>query len=135
MKQAQNKNTSINRILRFAGWLLAALVLLAGGNAALGLIKSGRYVLDMFIASLLWPLALLMATRQRMPLFWILLVFFSVMSVYALIAVGLGLLGYGNWVEVIYPWPAELPIHLLPGGLQTLSVLLAAWSKRRVEQK
>ena len=134
MKSTQGNGTSVDRILRMAGWLLAALVLLAVGDALFSLIKSGRYVLDVLVASLLWPLGLLMATRRWAPLFRILLVFFGVLAAYALTAVVLGLLGYQDLVGALYLWPATSPIHLLPGGLQALSVLVAGWSNRRLEQ-
>ena len=134
MKRAQSNGTTNNRIFRFAGWLLAALALLAVGDALLSVVKSGRYVLDVLVASLLWPLGLMMATRRWAPLFRILLVFFGVLAAYALTAVALSLLGNRDLVELLYPWPTTSPIHLLPGGFQALSVLVAGWSNRRIEQ-
>jgi hypothetical protein len=53
MKRAQGTGTSVDRILRLAGWLLAALALLAVGNTLLSVVKSDRYVLDVLVASLL----------------------------------------------------------------------------------
>ena len=134
MKRAQGIGTTVYRILRLAGWLLAAFVLLAVGDAALARLRSGWYVLDVLLASLLWPLGLLMATRRWAPLFRILLVFFGVLAAYALTAVGLSLLGYRDLAGALYPWATTSPIHLLPGGLQALSVLVAGWSNRRIEQ-
>jgi len=134
MESTQGNGTTVDRILRWVGWLLAALVLLAVGDALLSLIKSGLYVLDLLVASLLWPLGLMMATRRWGPLFRILRVFFGVLAAYALTAVALSLLGYRDLVGALYPWPTTSPIHLLPGGLQAISVLVAGWLNRRIEQ-
>ena len=128
MKPTQGNGTIIYRILRLVIWLLAALALLAVGDALLSLIKSGRYVLDVLVASLLWPLGLMMVTRRWTPLFHILRLFFGVLAAYALTAVALSLFGYRGLVEGLYPWPTTSPIHLLPGGLQALAVLIASWS-------
>ena len=134
MKRTQGIGTTVDRILRLAGWLLAALALLAVGDALLSVVKSGRYVLDVLVASLIWPLGLMMATRRWTPLFRILRVFFGVLAAYALTAVALSLLGYRDLVETLYPWPTTSPLHLLPGGLQALSVLVAGWWNRQIEQ-
>ena len=134
MKRAHGIGTSVDRILRLAGWLLAALALLAVGNALLSVVKSGRYVLDVLVASLLWPLGIMMATRRWAPLYRVLRVFFGMLAAYALTAVALSLLGHRDLVGALYPWPTTSPIHLLPGGLQALSVLLAGWLNRRIEQ-
>ena len=134
MERAQGFGTTFERVLRSAGWLLAALVLLAVGDAVLAVVKSGWYVLDVLLASLLWPLGLMMATRRWPPLFRILRVFFGVLAAYALTAVALSLLGHRDLVGALHPWPTTSPIHLLPGGLQALSVLVAGWSNRRIEQ-
>ena len=131
MKRAQGTSTSVNRILRWIGWLLAAFALLAVGNALLSAIESGRYVLDVLVASLLWPLGLMMVTRRWPPLFQVLRVFFGVLAAYALTAVGLSLLGYRDLAGALYPWATTSPIHLLPGGLQALSVLIAGWWSNR----
>lgn len=135
MKNTEGNGTYVDRILRVAGWLLAALALLTIGDALLSVIKSGRYVLDVLVASLLWPLGLMMAIRRWTSLFRILRVFFSVLAAYALTAVALGLLGQRDLVGALYPWPTTSPIHLLPGGLQALSVLVAGWSNRLIEHK
>jgi hypothetical protein len=134
MERTQHVGTVFDRILRSAGWLLVALVLLAVGDAALAMLRSGWYVLDVLLASLLWPLGLMMAIRRWPPLFRILRVFFGVLAAYALTAVTLGLLGYGDLVGALYLWPTTSPIHLLPGGLQALAVLVAGWSNQRIEQ-
>ena len=134
MKRTQGIGTTVDRILRLAGWLLAALALLAVGDALLSVVKSGRYVLDVLVASLIWPLGLMMATRRWTPLFRILRVFFGVLAAYSLTAVVLGLLGYGDLVGAFYPWPTISPIHLLPGALQAVAVLVAGWMKNRLQQ-
>ena len=134
MERTQRFGTTFERVFRSARWLLAALVLLAAGDAVLAVVKSGRYVLDVLLASLLWPLGLMMVTRRWPPLFRIFRVFFGVLAVYSLIAVVLGLLGYGDLVEALYLWPTTSPIHLLPGALQSVAVLVAGWTKTRLQQ-
>ena len=134
MERAQGFGTTFERVLRSAGWLLAALVLLAVGDAVLAVVKSGWYVLDVLLASLLWPLGLMMATRRWPPLFRILRVFFGVLAAYSLTAVFLGLLGHGDLVGALYLWPTTSPIHLLPGALQAVAVLVAGWMKNRLQQ-
>ena len=132
MKRSQGTGTTGSRILHLAGWLLVAFALLAVGDALLSVVKSGRYVLDVLVASFLWPLGLLLVTRRWLPLFRILGVFFGLLALYALTAVALGLLGHQDLVGVLYLWPTTAPIHLLPGGLQALSVLIAYWLNRRL---
>ena len=135
MKRTQGIGITFKRILHLAGWLLAAFALLAVGNVLLSAIESGRYVLDVLVASLLWPFGLMMATRRWTPLFRVLRVFFGVLAAYALTAVTLSLLGHRDFVETLYLWPATSPIHLLPGGLQALAVLIAGWwSNRRLSK-
>ena len=134
MKRTKGISTAVNRILRWVEWLLAALALLAIGDSLLSVIKSGRYILDVLVASLLWPLGLMIATRRWDPRFRILRVFFGVLAAYALIAVALSLLGYQDLVGAFYRWPTTAPIHLLPEGLQAVAVLAVGWSNRRSEQ-
>ena len=134
MKRTQGNSSTFIRILRLAGWLLAALVLITAGDALLSMFKSDRDVLDVLVASLLWPLVLMMATRRWSTLFRILGVFFGVLAAYALTAVTLSLLGYRDLVGAFYPWPTTSLIHLLPGLLQVISVLVAFWWNWRIER-